>query len=505
MLIYRISSRQSLELVSKRLSLAIIQPSLNIPILLLIQNHLILQIDTYTVYEKGLKSGYSVLCIVLSLSIIQAFSPVCLFSGSRDSRPMSFDQQMDASLAALTQFLHEFKPVTDSVEVHESDLLSTSNKDQLSHEVGQRCPVRSGNSGATSRPARPRPGMDSPGCRREIRSALAAKRQSRYLTKVKEERRMLRTEVVELSAVLDRLQKAQARANALAASDLALSAWRTTAIRQKERRLESEAKQRQLKALVANQSRLIHSMNEILQERMLCSSITSTELLPSGMTILFKTLMQELNPLHAMTNEVSAGVEFKLSSLPMQFAMYRDWNHDMTFLESAHATVVPFGFDETCHALSDALLTNFRRDGYTNGIVDPENTRAFKYNVNFSQELGDSATLDIHLMVRRYMEADRVVFVSRALTEGQGEFKGLYTDETAWYVLRKSANASEGNALVLETYTRLIPVGFDLTSETDERGHEFVKVLVKADDEDVDDIMEMFKQMLLDETQAMCL
>ncbi|KAG2764072.1 hypothetical protein PC129_g7439 [Phytophthora cactorum] len=354
----------------------------------------------------------------------------------------------------------------------------------------------------------PRPvelGKEAPKRRREIRSAQVTKRQNRYLNKAKKEREMLRRQAVELSEVLNQFQKVQAHANAVAARDFALAAWRATAIRQKEMRLESEVKQRQLRALVADQSMLIRSMNEILQLRMVYSPVASLELRSSSMTALLKTLMQELNPLYAMTNEVIAGVEFKLSSLPMQFTMTRDWNKDMTFLESSHATVISFGFEETCHALSNALLTRPSTDLYSQGLVDPENTRAFKCHLDFSQELGNSATLVLHSVTRRYVEADRVVFVSRSLTEGHGDFKGLYTDETAWVVLRRSIDTSEGGALVLETYTRLIPVGFDLTSKNDARGNDFVKVLAKADREDVDDIMVMVEQMLLDERQTICL
>ncbi|KAG2927228.1 hypothetical protein PC114_g3563 [Phytophthora cactorum] len=47
-------------------------------------------------------------------------------------------------------------------------------------------------------------------------------------------------------------------------TDLALSAWRTTTIRPKKRKPDSEVKQRQLRALIAKQSMLIRSMNELL-------------------------------------------------------------------------------------------------------------------------------------------------------------------------------------------------------------------------------------------------
>ncbi|KAF4041205.1 hypothetical protein GN244_ATG06552 [Phytophthora infestans] len=400
---------------------------------------------------------------------------------------------MDASLAALTQFLTEFSSSNDFVE--DRNLGTLGPNDALPSSIStcpvidDSCnPVQSGRSGPAPSPFSYYVVENKSIERRcEIRTKQTAKRQNRYLQKMKSER------------------DAQAHANAAAASDLAVSAWRAAAVRQKERRLESEAAQQKLKARVAEQSQLIRSMSDILQQRAVQRPVNSLAVPPSNIAIVFKMFMNELNSLHAVTKEVIAGVDFKVSSLPMQVEMVWDWNHDMTFLESAHATIVPFGFQETCHALSDALLTKSSEDVYDNDIADPESTRAFKYHLDFSQELGESATLVIHIVVRRYVEAERVVFVSRALTEGQGDFKDLYTDETAWYVLRRATDASEGNALVLETYTRLMPVGFDLTSETDPRGSAFVKVLAKADEGDVDDIMVMFEQMLLDETQTICL
>ncbi|ETK73817.1 hypothetical protein L915_19284 [Phytophthora nicotianae] len=164
--------------------------------------------------------------------------------------------------------------------------------------------------------------------------------------------------------------------------------------------------------------------------------------------------------MHAMTNKVTTKVDAKVSSLPMQFEMIRGGNKDKTFLECAHGTIVPFGFNETCHALSVALLSNRVGDVYTDGIEDPENARAFKHHFDFSQELGDSATLVLHAV------RTRVIFVTRSLTEGEGDFKGLYTDETAWVVLRRATEATDGNDMVLEDYTRLVPVGFKAIPET---------------------------------------
>ncbi|KUF82307.1 hypothetical protein AM587_10001887 [Phytophthora nicotianae] len=407
---------------------------------------------------------------------------------------MQLDRQTDASITSLSAYSTEFRPsiwFPDNPVVGAKGTTSSPTS-SLCRDVCQIIPVRTSTSGTTLTPAQPWNESKLSEPRREIRF----QRQKRYVKKAKEVRQSLRYQVAELSALLDQLQRVQAFANAAVASKPALATWRAIAVRQKERRLESEAEQRKLRARVARQSELIHSMNELLQPSIAHSPVESSEVHSSSTTMLFKTLMQELNPLHALTDEVTADVEFKLSTLPMQFAMVRSWNEEMTFLESSHATIVPFGFDDTCRALSDALLTNPRGSICCDGILD---TQGFKCRLDFSQELGGSVSLLKQSVTRRYIESDRVVFVSRMLTEGQGTFEGLYTNGVAWYVLRRPTDDS---SMVLETYSRLMPVGLDVISKIDERGSEFMKALARADQDEVDSIIAMFERMLLDEIQS---
>ncbi|KAG1691363.1 hypothetical protein DVH05_027025 [Phytophthora capsici] len=375
----------------------------------------------------------------------------------------------EASLSALSQFLHEFDTLDDG-----------------RFETSTASPTSTATPGDSAK---------------RRRTAQANKRQSRYLAKVRCERETLRQQSIELSAVLQKLKRNQARSAAQAAGNVSLAAWKSTAVRQKELRLQAETKQRRLKALVEEQTRMIRCMDELLQQRMVCGPIASLMLPPSGGP-LFKVFAQELDVLYAMTNDVVAKAEIKLSARPMQFELTRDWSPDMTFLESLNATAVPFGFEETSRALTRTLLED--ANGMYSRSDEPKNTTALRRHMDFTHELGSSATLMLHTVVRKYVEADRVVFVWRALTEGQGDFRGLHTDETAWYVLRPATSAGEGSSLVLETYTRLVPVGFSLTSESNARGNAFIKVLEKADEEDVDDMMQMFEQMLVNETAKLC-
>ncbi|OWZ16759.1 hypothetical protein PHMEG_0009398 [Phytophthora megakarya] len=336
-----------------------------------------------------------------------------------------------------------------------------------------------------------------------IHQTNPAKRQLRYLKKIRNDRELLKQQTIELSATLTKLQEAQARANIEAVNNLSLGAWRATAIHQKERRLNAEEQQRQLQALLAGQSKLICHMNELLQQRLISSPpsrlYSFEKQTPSRSTSLFKTFDSELESVYAMTNAVWRGIDFKLSPLLLDFSINRDRNHGKTFLESADATIIPFGFQETNQVLSSMMFKYPSDFPYEGETKDPENTVGGMDHLDYSLELGNDATLTMHIVLKRYIEDDRLVFVWRALTEGEGEFEGMYTDETGWWVLRPSTGIHEGSGMVLEAYTRLTPVGFDIESESDVCTNKFIEILAKLDEEEQNDVTGMFEKMLLEE------
>jgi len=337
---------------------------------------------------------------------------------------------------------------------------------------------------------------------RRIKNAQAAKRRVRYLKKLKAERKTLRRQEGELSAELKRLRAAYAKQEtARNKKMLALSAWRTTAVRQKERRAATEEQQRRLKTAVANQSGLIHRMKELLHQQRLLSSLDAYEEAQAASRnrkgkALLQSFLREMDSLYAKTDDVVGGVRFEMSA-PLTYELTRRWSKSKAFLESADATVIPFSFERTCRAVSLMILA----PSYNDELEDPENTAIRTYRLNFARELGDSATLVIYNAVRRYVEEDRAVFVWRAFAEGQGEFDGLHTVETAWFVVRPLVGEDE-HKMILESYTRLVPVGFGRPSDNDARANKFVKILAKADEADVGDMKQMLGKLLLDEARA---
>ncbi|KAG1691362.1 hypothetical protein DVH05_027024 [Phytophthora capsici] len=334
--------------------------------------------------------------------------------------------------------------------------------------------------------------------RRKIKNAQAAKRRVRYLKKLKVERRTLQKQEVELALQLKKLRDAHAQERtARNKKMLALGAWKTTALRQKERRQEAEENRRRLQNAVTNQAGLIRRLKASLSQHK-CLDTFEEKKAKRKASALLKTFVDEMDVLYAQTDTVVAGVRFERSP-PLTYELTRRWSKDKTFLESADATVIPYSFERTCRAVSLMILA----PSYNDELEDPENTAIRTYHLNFARELGNSATLVVYNAVKRYVEPNRAVFVWRTLAEGQGEFDGLQTVETAWFVVRPLAvDAQSSNCepdMILESYTRLELVGFGRPQHNDARANKFIKVLAKADEADVNDMKQMLGKLLLDD------
>ncbi|GMF19016.1 unnamed protein product [Phytophthora lilii] len=139
----------------------------------------------------------------------------------------------------------------------------------------------------------------------------------------------------------------------------------------------------------------------------------------------------------------------------------------------------PLHFDQTCDTVSKVMIDASGTD--CSDKID-DDTVATTYRLDFPEELA------VHAVARRYVEAGRAVFIWRSPIEGQDALEGLQLHETAWYAVRPSS-------MILDTCTRLVPVGFDVTSQTDVRGSASVKILSKADEDDVGSMTQMFEKI----------
>lgn len=229
---------------------------------------------------------------------------------------------MDATLAAVTQFLSEYEPpvianaapqpplpAVDELLLASQVLVSQTELSLAQSSVTESVDTATGSAETASDSDRNLARLTTAERRRKITNAQAAKRRVKYLKRVKDKRETLKRQARDLTEDLQGMKDAQekARKEVEKADALATSVWRATCIRQKERRMESEEQQRRLKAAVISRDQLIHQMHSLLQHRLASSQLEGLMLLEGKEkkgTALFKTFVHELDTIHAQTDEV---------------------------------------------------------------------------------------------------------------------------------------------------------------------------------------------------------
>ncbi|KAJ8574914.1 hypothetical protein ON010_g4297 [Phytophthora cinnamomi] len=326
------------------------------------------------------------------------------------------------------------------------------------------------------------------------------RRRDRYREKMKNERQILQQEERKLSRKLRQLQDAHAKAkrHEKESYTMALSVSRSTAIRQRELRAEAEERQQRLKLAVLRQQEVIRGMSALLQQ---CRGSSPTEaptlhddpVLAKSVNgaSLYKIFLGELDSLYAQTSAIFE------SEIPKVVRGDR-----------VDATEITFDVKQLSLAMSSIFLSGTDGIRYDGEIDDPAKTTAMTYRLKHTLESGESATLIIYTVVRRYIEEDRIVFVWRSLSEGQGEFEGLYADKHAWQVIRPSVQGRDGRITqnpvsVLESYARLKYIRLNGKAVTS-RGQRFVKILTMADKEDLDDATRALLRRLVGDPIASC-
>lgn len=222
----------------------------------------------------------------------------------------------------------------------------------------------------------------------------------------------------------------------------------------------------------------------------LCDGDAGAKMRDGG--VLFETFVGELDAIYAQTDEIMREADFKMSP-KLKFKPKRTLKQGVEISHSADATVIPFGFDQTSHAVSVLMLTDPNASRCNEKLQD---TVTVNYQVKSQLEPGESSKLAVYAAVRRYDEAGRMVFVWRALNEGQGDLCGFQTDETGWLVLRPQ-NVGNGPSTVLESYVRYIHMSIFETASSKAAKDQFAKVVAETGETEVNEMMQMLEKMLI--------
>ncbi|KAF4035096.1 hypothetical protein GN244_ATG12866 [Phytophthora infestans] len=160
------------------------------------------------------------------------------------------------------------------------------------------------------------------------------------------------------------------------------------------------------------------------------------------------------------------------------------------FFQSYGRQIMPFEYGQTCHHLWRLVLLGHRQEDrrFYRDAQDPENILGVRCRLR-----GSSV---VHFAIRRFEEKDRTVLVWRALTEGEGIFSGMYTDETGWC---KVHSAEMNSCTTVETCSRVVPMHFGVSASRLGVAEQFISIVLKSNEEDIEQIAMKLDKLLLDE------
>jgi len=90
-----------------------------------------------------------------------------------------------------------------------------------------------------------------------------------------------------------------------------------------------------------------------------------------------------------------------------------------------------------------------------------------------------------------------MVVVWRALSEGEGVFSGVHSDETGWCVVRPNTLDEPLMRTVMQTFVRFIPMGTTTVPDGEVDGYQFTKLVVTSVEEEGSEIARMMDSLLL--------
>ncbi|KAG1712568.1 hypothetical protein DVH05_000310 [Phytophthora capsici] len=359
----------------------------------------------------------------------------------------------------------------------------------------------------------PKPLKSPSELRREVKNAQAAKRRLKYVTKLKTERQSLREQEVVLSKELDELHRARKRAKSLQQQSDSLLLWKTIARRQLEGKLVAEAQQKSLNQAVVHRSHVISDVEEMVWQRLhntpmgfLDSELSAKESefhLNGDDIVLFEDYLQDLDSVYGQTDAVfrACGAE---ESPVMSYRIGPEWKRDgdLEFVENLDVLLIPFNVKQTCSSLWKSMThVHQQKDRLRySGVIDPDNTIAVKFRLRCPREKNEPVGMEIHFVMRRYVEDDQMVLVWRALSDGEGEFSGLHYDETGWCVVRANKTNEECHILmrtVMETFVRFVPMNSTHKPLNQGTSSQFTNAVLASVDSDAAEISRMMDSLLI--------
>ncbi|OWZ00315.1 hypothetical protein PHMEG_00028525 [Phytophthora megakarya] len=197
-------------------------------------------------------------------------------------------------------------------------------------------------------------------------------------------------------------------------------------------------------------------------------------------------------------------------------------NNGMDAVELRDTRVIPFDFKLAIDAAWNAWVlwhlggscrksVSAHRSCSYPDVSRPEHTFAVKFRLQTPASKlppdADPAFLDLKLVLRRYVEQDRLVLIWRGLSAGEKELDGLFTDETGWVLIEKMTpftqsqtsenGVGEAARTSMRSCVRMTPKRADDCTPTPAQGQIVTNLVVNSYEEDVSFIYREMEAQLL--------
>ncbi|KAG7383218.1 hypothetical protein PHYBOEH_010017 [Phytophthora boehmeriae] len=287
--------------------------------------------------------------------------------------------------------------------------------------------------------------------------------------------------------------------------------WRKVAKKQLHERLHAEEEQKYLSGLVTAQSNYINAIEVEARKRsdepnvLKNDAITISDKKNLCITApveeeICNAYMQELRVNYEQLDAFFEEIDIAELREAVQNTVQMREDGEIEFYQQLTKSVEPFSLRKTATTFWDVSVAQILGRGchehFTSG---PANTFATKFRETIVSKTGVTVPLLQRSVAQRFLEDDRVVHVWKQITEGEGEFSGLYMEETGWLRLRLSTEAT-GPETTIEMCTRKFPKSLKSPSVNGEIVRQFHEVLRNVGDKTKTDIVSWTQNALLEET-----
>ncbi|KAG7384945.1 hypothetical protein PHYPSEUDO_002091 [Phytophthora pseudosyringae] len=333
-------------------------------------------------------------------------------------------------------------------------------------------------------------------------------RQRRYRQRLRDGRDELQQQVDELSKELLRLSKQAANKKAVGSSTeaLATTKWVAEAVRQLEQRSHSEAEHKRLIAAVNHQAAYINQLRQVLGGQQSDNAVPgagsgsaasfnyTTPTLHAMTNALYTTYLQQLEGCYARVDNVLDVCG--MTSLPemcVNSTHNRKADGQVAYFEHLNKLTLPYSFKQTCQALWTAIY-EVQEPALEGDKLAPDDDVFVKSRVLRSTNVG---ALPQRFIARFYKEENRLVLVWKMSAEGEGGFKGLHAEETAWMCVRPAPSG-----VILEVCVQQVPMRYNVAHGQSPAIDRFHKLLRESLEADKLDLCGYLERLLLDNVLA---